>query len=495
MKSKADTLEDAMVRLAKDPVAWVRFAYPWGQPGTLLEHEEGPDQWQVDVLSDFKEHIKGKKSVAFREAIASGHGIGKSALTSWLIQFFMSTRPHPQIVITANTWSQLSTKTWREMAKWHKLLINKDWFEWTATKFYHKDHPETWFASPIAWSKENAEAFAGAHEDYVMFIFDEASKIDDAIYETAEGAMTTPGSCWFLFGNPTQTTGRFKEVFPGGRFAKQWQSRNIDSRTAKKANREEIEQWRELYGEDSDFFRVRVRGLFPRAGSLQLIGQDIIDAATRRFASDDWQSTVALYPKVMGVDVARFGDDDTAIRTRQGPQIRLVAVHNGLDSMLCARIIAEAIDTENPDVAFVDEVGIGGPIIDRLHQLGYRQVVGVVSSEAARESNRLANKRIEMWEDMAIWLKDRGVLDPNDRQLIAELSGVEYGYERKTERKILESKKDMKVRLGCSPNHADAVAYTFAFPALAVPKPPKEDEDEDIFGRRVAVGGMAGWMA
>jgi len=137
----------------------------------------------------------------------------KTALVAWLIYWFISTRPHPQIVVTSNTKSQLETKTWRELAKWHKLAINSHWFEWTATKFYYKQHPETWFAAAIPWSKERSEAFAGTHEQHVLVIFDEASLVDDSIWETTEGAMTQPGAFWCVFGNPTRNTGRFSECF------------------------------------------------------------------------------------------------------------------------------------------------------------------------------------------------------------------------------------------------------------------------------------------
>ena len=129
----------------------------------------------------------------------------------------MSTRPHPQIVVTANTREQLLKKTFRELSVWHKLLINTGWFTWTATKFYHNDHPETWFAAAVPWSAERPESFAGTHAEHVMLLFDEASGIHDVIWEVAEGAMTTAGAAWLVFGNPTRNTGRFRECF--GKFA------------------------------------------------------------------------------------------------------------------------------------------------------------------------------------------------------------------------------------------------------------------------------------
>ena len=127
----------------------------------------------------------------------------------------MSTRPHLSGVVTANTMSQLSTKTWRELALWYKRLINRHWFKWSATKFWHVEHPETWAVHATPNSEHNSEAFAGLHAKYVLMIFDEASAIPDKIWEVAEGALTDSDTeiIWLAFGNPTRSTGRFRECF------------------------------------------------------------------------------------------------------------------------------------------------------------------------------------------------------------------------------------------------------------------------------------------
>ena len=207
-----DALIEDIAGFYADPLGFVRYAYPWGEPG-LLEREPGPDEWQTSFLRKLGEKIAQGLSIegAIRMAIASGHGIGKTALIAWLVQWFMSTREFPQIVVTASTQSQLSSKTWREVAKWHRLLINRHWFNWTATKFAHVRYPETWFAAAIPWSENNADAFAGTHEKYVLIIYDEGNAIADRIWDTTEGALTTPGAIWLAFGNYTKNTGRFNE--------------------------------------------------------------------------------------------------------------------------------------------------------------------------------------------------------------------------------------------------------------------------------------------
>src|SRR5207342_2270793 len=130
----------------------------------------------------------------------------------------------------------------------------------------------------VPWRADRPEAFAGTHEQHVLILMDEASAIADLIWETTEGAMTTPGALWLAFGNPTRSSGRFKECFAGGRFAHRWQTTQVDSRTAKMADQAQIEQWLTDYGEDSDFVRVRVKGLFPRQAVGQFIGEDLITA-------------------------------------------------------------------------------------------------------------------------------------------------------------------------------------------------------------------------
>ena len=210
----ADLLDFA-ASCVDDPLRFVLAAFPWGEPGTLLAHETGPDTWQMAVLEEMRVHIQ-TSTVAFRKAVASGHGVGKSALTSWIILWFLATHPHPQAVVTANTGTQLNTKTWRELAKWLQLSLYAETFAWTATKCYHRQHPATWFVAAVPWRADRPEAFAGTHEKHVLVIKDEASAIDDIIWENVEGAMTTPSAFWLAFANPTRNSGRSKSASRAG---------------------------------------------------------------------------------------------------------------------------------------------------------------------------------------------------------------------------------------------------------------------------------------
>lgn len=228
-----------------DPLRFVRLAFSWGE-GELAGHS-GPDAMQEDILRAVRDRL-ASPAEALRVAVASGHGVGKTALVAWLILWFMSTRVRCAGVVTANTRDQLVSKTWRELALWHRRAINAHWFRWTATRFAQVDHPDAWFVSAIPWNAERPEAFAGLHARDVLVIYDEASAIDDAIWEVSEGAMTTSGAMWFAFGNPTRPSGRFHDCF--GRFRHRWVTRQVDSRGSRLARTGQIAQWIEDYGED-----------------------------------------------------------------------------------------------------------------------------------------------------------------------------------------------------------------------------------------------------
>jgi hypothetical protein len=470
----------------QDPLGFVNYFYPWGMTGTFLENEVGPDAWQEQILKDIghalsydwvmNNGVKVDCSSGIFIAVASGHGIGKSALMAMIDQWFMSTHPNPQVVTTANTQNQLSDKTWREMSKWHKVLLNRHWFEWTATKFKCLADPETWFSSAVPWSERRPEAFAGTHEKYVLIKFDEASAIPDIIFETTEGAMTDMNGIkiWILFGNPTRSNGRFAQCFKKDR--DRWITYEIDSRESGRTDKKLIAGWEKLYGEDSDFFRVRVKGKFPRVGDTQFIGEYLVSQCAGRVLQP---SVYYSSPKVLGVDVARFGDDKTVFIRRQGLAAFGLQKFRGLDTMQIASLVARIIEDWKPDAVFVDVVGIGAGVVDRLNQLGYDDIVHAVNAgDPPADSTLYFNKRVELWGDMKGWLK-AGASIPDDTELVDDLSGPNYGFSAK-EQFVLERKIDMKARGIASPDCADALSMTFAEPVSS-----RQDEVLDLLRRNV----------
>lgn len=446
---KSPDLVDAIGEFYHDPLGFVLFAFTWGAGD--LEGEAGPDPWQEELLLAIRDHTLTTEE-ALQIAVRSGHTIGKTTFIAWLILWFMSTRPHPQVVTTSNTETQLNTKTWRELSKWHRRAINASWFQWTATRFYHVSHPETWFASAIPWSIARPEAFAGTHEKHVLMIFDEASAIPPVIWETAEGSMNTPGAMWVVFGNPTQNSGRFFECF--GKFKHRWLRREIDSRESNRADKAKIQQWIDDYGEDSDFVRVRVRGLPPRAGANQFIPSDVVEAC-RKYTAEGFEAQA----RMLGVDVARYGDDQSVILRRQGRKVWYPRKFRGKDTMQLADHVIEEIRDFSPEYIFVDGVGVGAGVIDRLKQLGH-SVIEVNAGGRPRDPREFLNVRAEMWGAMRAALK-AGMELPDDREMMEELTQPEYYFTNK-QQIILEAKDDMKARGLSSPDCADALALTFA---------------------------------
>ena len=451
-KQESEELQEACVRFANDPIGFTRFMYDWGH-GQLAEWE-GPDKWHQEVGQVIKDYLEGPDELPLQIAVASGHGAAKTAFVGWLIHWFMSCRPHPQVVCTANTETQLNTKTWRELAKWHKLAANREWFDWTATSYYLKAHPETWKANAIPWSENNTEAFAGTHEENVLVVFDEASKISDKIWEVTDGVLTTKKNIWVVFGNGTRNVGRFYDCFH--KHKNRWKTWNIDSRTCRAANKAYLDRLVEAYGgEDSDQSRVRVRGLFPRTATRQLISTEAVEKCQQKEA-EGWE----YLPKVMGVDIARFGENSSTICIRQGRKVFPIEVLPKQDLMQTAHRVAEAIKEHRPIQTFVDGSGIGAGVVDRLRQLNFN-VVDVNGGNSSLNP-RFLNKRAEMWWECKEFIESGCELPP-DQKLKDELTCVEYDYTDKG-RIRLDRKTDIMEKYGFSPDRADALTMTFAYP-------------------------------
>jgi hypothetical protein len=480
--TEKERVQCELMKCFASPLRFVLWAFPWGEPGPLEDYD-GPDKWQTRTLQKIEAAIRAGLplgSPAIRLAISSGHGIGKTALVSWLILWFISTRPRPQIVVTANTQSQLTTKTWRELAKWMEMASHGHWFLYTATQLKLFDRKETWFATAVPWSASNASAFAGTHEEHVLIVFDEASEIHDIIWETTEGAMTTPGAMWFAFGNPTSNTGRFRQCWT--KFRKRWIRDKVDSRDAMMADKKQIQEWIEDYGIDSDFVKVRVLGEFPSAGSKQFIASDVVTAAIER-SNPDGKTFVnprqipARIPRIMGIDVGSYGGARTIIAMRHGPHM-LPKIFNLRDANhnVIAGYIGQAINEYEPDIVFIDATGYGHGVWLLLQQNGFDQVIPIYWGDRSMVMEPLTyyNPRVEIWHRMAKWLESASI--PDDNELFEDLIGPELHFDIGM-RMRLESKEDMAKRGLPSPDKGDALALTFAHP---VPVKMENLHEEDV---------------
>lgn len=447
-----------------DPDKWSHIAWDWGN-GSLAEYT-GPRDWQRHINQKIKEHLSDKKTRfdPLMISVASGHGIGKSAEMGMLSNWALSTWDDARVVCTANTDTQLRTKTVPEVAKWFKGSLTAHWFDIQATSIKSRDplHNDSWRMDFIPWSENNTEAFAGLHNKgkIILVLFDEASKISDKIWEVVEGAMTDEDTViiWIAFGNPTRNTGRFRECFR--RYKHRWTTLQIDSRTVDGTNKKLIDQWVEDYGENSDFVKIRVRGMFPSMSVAQFISEADVDAAFGRHLQ---KPQYEFAPVIIGVDPAWSGDDELVIVKRQGlySEILKVIPKNDNDIQV-ANLIARYEDEYKADAIFID-AGYGTGIVSAGRTMNRRWTLVWFSGEASDKG--CLNKRAEMWRDLRDWLKSGGAI-PADNMLRDDLTGLETV--PRVDGKIqLESKQSMKERGIPSPNRADALAITFAFPVQA----------------------------
>lgn len=463
----SQAVEEEIVSLAAacaaDPARWVQMAYDWGR-GELADYD-GPRQWQNDVLCDIRGHLSNPDTrfQPLMVAVASGHGIGKSAAIGMVINWALSTCEDCRVVVTANTDTQLRTKTSPEVGKWQRLSLTSDWFDVQSTSISVRDtsHAKTWRADFVPWSEHNTEAFAGLHNKgkRIVLIFDEASAIADRVWEVAEGALTDEGTeiIWIAFGNPTRNVGRFRECFR--KYKHRWICRQIDSRMVEGTNRTQIAKWAEDYGEDSDFFKVRVRGLFPSMSARQFISEaDVTAAYGKRLRPEQY----SFAPKILTVDPAWEGDDDFVIGLRQGLAFRILhRMAKNDNDLVAAQLIARFEDEEKADAVFID-AGYGTGIVSAGQGMG--RVWTLVWFASASTDPGCFNKRAEMWKAARDWLKSGGAI-PEDPVLRDELQAPEI-VPRADGKIQIESKKDMKARGVPSPNRADALVLSFAFPVV-----------------------------
>lgn len=486
-KSHDMLLAEELMKYYHDPLGFVLFAYPWKKKGTSLERHDGPDIWQRQFLKELGEQTQQRKFNGFdpvmpiRMSRSSGHGIGKSTIVAWIVDWIRSTRPMSKGTVTANTFTQLKTKTWASIQSWCRLSITAHWFKVTNESFYHLQYPEGWRCDAQSCKEENSEAFAGQHaaNSTSYYIFDEASAIPDSISTVAEGGLTDGEPMVFMFGNPTRNSGKFYRVNFGVE-RERWNHGEIDSRTAKMSNKELISQWAEDWGEESDFFRVRVMGLPPKASDSQFIDMDRILKAQKREVRIDSEE-----PLIAGVDLAWGGEDKNVVRFRRGNEAR----NNGIHLPKAIKIPGEL--TRDPAILtvrlgdilsqehicngkrlkvammFIDSAGIAGPVGANLRALNHKNVIDI-NFGADSPNPKQVYMRDYMWQKMKDFLLV-GAID-SDSQLEIDLSGPGFKMDGK-QRVKLEPKDQMKKRDVASPDDADALALTFAH---TVAKPKKE---------------------
>lgn len=490
--SKADqALALEMGRFYDDPLGFVLFAWAWNRQRSMqmvplpepwasrYQCKYGPDRWACEQLDLIGAEVKkrgfdGIHAVApLRMAVASGHGIGKSTFTAWIVCWIMSTRPNARGVVTANTAEQLASKSWAEITKWSKRCITGHWFDITtgkgAMRMTHREAPESWRCDAQTCREENSESFAGLHaaDSTPFYIFDEASAVPDSINEVSEGGLTDGEPMKFAFGNPTQNSGWFYEAFHRQRH--RWITRQIDSRDVAITNKTTLDEWIADHGIDSDFVKVRVRGMFPSRSVVQFISTEDVDAAVgRHLPAERYQ----FAPKILTVDPAWEGDDEFTIGLRQGLRFQILKTFRKNDNdVQMATVIAQLEDEHDADAVFVD-AGYGTGIVS-IGRTWNRDWQLVWFAGASTDPGYL-NKRAQMWGGVKSWLKEGGSIDGSDQVLYSDLISPQT-VPRADGVIQLESKKDMKRRNLPSPGRGDALALSFAAPVAPKHRSPVSD--------------------
>ena len=493
-----EELLDALSEFYDDPLGHVMFSYPWDTDASIRvvplqgEYKErfpncefGPDLWACDFLDDLGVEIRRRAFDGvhpvdpIKFATVSGHGIGKSTITGWLVKFLMDTRPEANGTVTAVTDSQLKARTWSEIERWHRLSLTSHLFDistsrgnmamWANERIEDGKFKSKWKVEAKTCRPERSEGFAGQHAvtSTSFYILDEASGIDDKIFEVMDGGLSDGEPMVFLFGNGTRNSGQFFEACEG-RERVNYIVRSIDSRSVHITNKEKIAQDAKTWigGEDGDRFRARWRGLFPKRGNQQFIGSDIVKISGLRALPN-----VEAEQMVLGVDVARFGDDDTVIWPRRGMDARtwVPTIGQGLDTNqvvdLVAGVYNNFIAMGMPVAAiFVDE-GYNPGVLDNLQKLRF-PALGVSFGNSAIDLTTYRYRVDEMWGKLrdslnkALCIPDRNHNKFGDR-LYDDLTQREYGFTLKGQIR-LETKPEMKKRSLPSPDYADALTLTFA---------------------------------
>lgn len=486
-------LTRTMASLYADPLTWVIFSFAWGTdaglklvplPEHLREHYDvtnGPDIWAAKFLADLGAEVDQRKfdritSVpAVRMAVASGHSIGKTVAQSWLMLWAMTTRENCRGVATSTTSTQLATRLWPEMQTWLKRSLTAHWFECNTARnnmrLFHREHPEVWRFDGATAAPENSEAFAGLHNatSSTVFLLDEASGIDARIWRAIEGSMVDGSPVLIAMGNPLRRDGEFYRVF--SELGHRWNLRHVDSREAFLTNKTQIAEFLADWGEDSDFFLARVRGLFPSQSISQFISAELVKLAMTRDMTPLGLGEAA----VLGCDAARMGLDASTIFTRVGRDGRSfpMKLFRKLDTQQFAMQIAawanelRTVYRLRKVYICVDGIGIGAGVVDTLRAMGF-EVRDVQAAGRACNDRAYTNVRAELYGAARDWLQAGGTL-PDDDELAEDLTAADYLFDNKG-RVQIERKDAIRARLGRSPDRADAVALSFAItPPVMLP--------------------------
>lgn len=460
-------------RWSLEPDAFVREVL--GMDGSTpqktisAQQKEGLEAYRRILVSK----IKRSKGVALTEdetrdvnkvgvSIHSGHGCGKTALAAWILLHFLVTRPYAKIPCVAPVGPQLKVNLWPEVHKWIRSSeLLREAVQWQAEKIFLKEEQgKEWFAVPRtvnvkASPEEQAETLAGAHADNMMVFVDEASGVPDPVFRPLEGGLTGPVNLVLLIGNPTQSSGYFHDSFSKHR--QDWIALHWNAEDSELVDRGQIERMRRKYGEDSNAYRIRVKGLPPLAAPDTLIPWDwVMTAVDKDLLVDD------TMPTVLGIDVAReLGGDASVILRRIGPVVKQLHTFQGVNTQELGYWCLQTIRDTEAKAAAIDVIGWGAGCYDLLHDLSPCPVLPVNVAESATNPDQFMRLRDELWWQLRERFQSGTISIPNDDELIGELTTIKYNFQKTARERIkIESKQELRDRGLSSPNKADALCLS-----------------------------------
>jgi len=411
-----------------------------------------PDEWQASLLQAIADNKR-------RISVRSGHGVGKSTAASWAMLWYLLTRYPVKVVVTAPTSSQLFDALFAEIKRWVKEMppALSELLEVKSDRIELRPSPTEAFISARTSRAEQPEALQGIHSDNVMLVADEASGVPEAVFEAAAGSMSGHNALTILLGNPVRSSGYFFETH--NRLKDEWFTLHVNCEKTKRVSDEFVREMAMKYGEESNAYRVRVLGEFPLSDDDTMIPFSVVEQAMNRDIEVD-----EFAPMTYGVDVARFGSDKSALAKKKGNVIVEVKKWSGLDLMQLTGAIKAEYDTEEfqdrPLSIYIDSIGLGSGVVDRLREMGL-PAVGINVSESPAMKTTYVNLRAELWGKMKNWLEQRNCTLPKDDDLLAEITAPRYSFNSSGKLKI-ESKEEMKKRGLASPDLADACILTLA---------------------------------
>jgi len=418
-------------------------------------------------------------------AVKSGHGIGKTSCLAWALLWYLWTRLDVEIPCTAPSGHQLNDVLWSEIDSW-RMRMPKEMADATIVtrdRVTIEGCGRKQYAVARTARRDQPSALQGFHAKNLMFLIDEAAEVPDEVFEIMRGTLTTSNARVVMTGNPTLVTGYFYEAFHSNKDL--WTRFTFSCLDSPLVTKEYIELMKKEYGEDSDQYRVRVLGEFPSASVQQFIPLELVEAAINRHMHE---TEYNFAPVILGADVSYFGDDSSCLFLRQGLYSEKLWEGTDIDTLEYADKIHRYAIERGADKIFVDMTGVGAGTVDQLRRMGLGDKVIGVNSAAASSRPELANKRMEMWYEMKEWLKEGGTI-PDDKKLRDDLVTPYYDYHRQSGKMKLESKQAIKqVRKMPSPDRADALALTFAYPVRKRLGP----QAEKVFvsgGRSRSIGG------